>query len=89
MFTADTYLTGTNSRLKRVCAHLIFSNATSEVFVAFSVADNWHVCNIEDGLISRPWKNSDKKAAASSMLRKGEEISLSLISMQRYFSLKF
>lgn len=54
MFTADTYLTGTNSSLKRVCAHLIFSNTTSEVSVAFSVADNWHVCNIEDGLISRP-----------------------------------
>lgn len=76
MFPAGTYLTGTHSTLKRVCAHLIFPYATSEVFVAFIVTDDRHMCNIEDSFISSPWNKtnvwkSDKKATARSMIWKG------------------
>ena len=57
----DTYLTGAHSSLERARAHLILMNATSEVFVAFLVAENWYLGHVEDSLISSPLKNSEKQ----------------------------
>lgn len=51
------YLTGAYPTLERVRAHLILTNSTSEILVAFLVAKNWYVGHIEDSLISRPLNN--------------------------------
>lgn len=65
IFPTVTYLTGSHSTLERVCAHLVFTNATPEVLVAFLVAYNWYLCHVEDSLISSPFKDSDKEVIAS------------------------
>lgn len=62
----DTHLTGAYPTLKRACAHLILTDTTSEVFVAFLVTKNWYLGHVEDGLISSPLKNSEKKERVSS-----------------------
>lgn len=52
----DSYLAGTHPALERARAHLVLTNTTSEVFVAFLVTQNWYVGHIEDSLISSPLK---------------------------------
>lgn len=61
MFSTVTYLTGSDSTLERVCAHLVFTDATPEVVVAILVANNRHVCHIEDSLVSSPYKISRRR----------------------------
>lgn len=65
-FYADTYLARAYSSLEGVCAHLIFTNTTSEVFVALLVTNNRHVGHIEDSLITSPLKKIKKKELVSS-----------------------
>lgn len=55
------HLAGAYPTLERVCAHLILTNSTSEILVAFLVAKNWYVGHIEDSLISRPLKKRRRK----------------------------
>ena len=52
----DSYLAGAHPTMERVRAHLVLTNATSEVFVAFLVTQNWYVGHVEDSLISSPLK---------------------------------
>ncbi len=63
----DTYLTGAYPALKRACAHLILTNTTSEVFVAFFVTKNWNVGHIKDSLISSPLKNRRRNELAANV----------------------
>lgn len=51
-----TYFTGSYSTLERAGAHLILTNTTSEVFVAFFITENWNLGHIKDSLISSPLK---------------------------------
>lgn len=57
----DTYLTGAHPALEGSGAHLILTNTTSKVFVAFLVTENWYVGHIEDSLITSSLKNSKKE----------------------------
>lgn len=54
-FRTVTYLAGAYTGLERVCAHLILTDTTSEVFVAFLVTKNWYLGHVEDSLISSPF----------------------------------
>lgn len=57
----DTYLTGAYATLERAGAHLILTDTTSEVFVAFLVTKNWYFGHVEDSLISSALKSSEEK----------------------------
>lgn len=65
VFCTVTYLTSSYSTLERACAHLILTNTTSEVFVAFFVTENWNVGYVKDSLISSPLKIIEKEKLVS------------------------
>ncbi len=71
----DTYLTGAYSALERVRAHLVLTNTTSEVFVAFLVTKNWYVGHVEDSLISSPLRKTvrRKNELAANVFREMEK----------------
>lgn len=56
-----TYLTGSYSTLEGASAHLVLTNTTSEVFVAFFVTENWNVGHVQDSVISSALKIIDEE----------------------------
>lgn len=54
----DTYLTRADPALEWARAHLVLTNAASEVSVALPVAENRYLGHVEDGLISSPLKKN-------------------------------
>lgn len=64
----STYLTCTHSTLERVRAHLVFTNPTSEVLVAYPVTDDWYFGYVEDSLVPGSWKNKRKMFLLANVL---------------------
>lgn len=69
LYIKNTYLTGTNPTLERVCAHLIFTNTTPEIRVAILVTKNWYMGHVEDSFISSPLKNRRRNKLAANVWR--------------------